>query len=149
MLALALLPAVSGVLLSWQAAVNGRVGQAAGGVLPAILLNFVTGTAGLLVAFGIDLAVRGPTGPLPTEPVLYTGGLFGVVFIAMAVTVVRYTGVLLLGLATIGGQVCGAVAIDLVSPPPGGRPGPYTLAGAALTLVAVAVAAAARRPTRA
>jgi transporter family-2 protein len=59
--------------------------------------------------------------------------------------VVRYTGVLLLGLGMIAGQVIGALLVDTIVPASSGRPGWNTVLGAALTLVAVAVAV---RPAR-
>jgi transporter family-2 protein len=147
---LAVLPLLAGLGIAWQQAVNGRVRVAAGGTAwPATFINFTTGTVGLLVAFGVGAAVRGwPAGRLPPEPWLYTGGLLGVVVIATAVAVVQITGVLLLGLSTIAGSVLGALLLDLVIPT-AGRPGANTYAGAALTLVAVAVAAASRRPAAA
>lgn len=146
-LALAVLPVLAGVGIAWQQAVNGQVRVASGSALTAAGVNFTVGTAALLVAFAVDLAFRGwPTGHWPTEPWLYLGGPIGIVFIAVAAAVVRFTGVLLLGLATIAGQVVGAVLIDLVAPPASGRPGPFTLLGAALTLVAVGIAAL--RPVR-
>jgi transporter family-2 protein len=90
------------------------------------------------------VGVRGwPTGEPPTEPWLYLGGPIGVMFIAAAAVVVRVTGVLVLGLASIAGQVVGAVVIDLVLPTEGARPGVATLVGVALTLVAVGIAAVA------
>ncbi|MBQ1038038.1 DMT family transporter [Micromonospora zamorensis] len=142
MLALALLPLVAGVGTAWQQAVNGRVRAAADSALTATLVNFFVGTVTLLVAFAIDLAVRGwPTGHLPTEPWLYLGGPIGIVFIAIAAAIVRFTGVLLLGLATIAGQIVGAVLLDLVSPTAASHPGLNTLLGAALTMVAVLIAA--------
>ncbi|MFI6268231.1 DMT family transporter [Micromonospora zamorensis] len=142
MLALALLPLVAGVGTAWQQAVNGRVRAAADSALTATLVNFFVGTVTLLVAFAIDLAVRGwPTGYLPTEPWLYLGGPIGIVFIAIAAAIVRFTGVLLLGLATIAGQIVGAVLLDLVSPTAASHPGLNTLLGAALTMVAVLIAA--------
>ncbi|WP_422734323.1 DMT family transporter [Micromonospora sp. WMMD558] len=142
-LALALLPLLAGVGIAWQQAVNGRVGRAAGSALTATLVNFTVGTVALLVVFAVDVAVRGrPAGALPTEPWLYLGGLIGIVFIAIAAAIVRFTGVLLLGLATIAGQVIGAVALDLVLPTAASQPGPTTLLGAALALLAVLVAAA-------
>jgi transporter family-2 protein len=64
----------------------------------------------------------------------------GIVFIAMGAAVVRYTGVLLLGLGMIAGQVTGALLVDVVVPGPAGRPGWNTVTGAVLTLIAVAVA---------
>ncbi|WP_433653500.1 DMT family transporter [Micromonospora zamorensis] len=142
MLALALLPLIAGVGTAWQQAVNGRVRAAADSALTATLVNFFVGTVTLLVAFAIDLAVRGwPTGHLPSEPWLYLGGPIGIVFIAIAAAIVRFTGVLLLGLATIAGQIVGAVLLDLVSPTAASHPGLNTLLGAALTMVAVLIAA--------
>ncbi|RKR88517.1 transporter family-2 protein [Micromonospora pisi] len=141
-LALALLPLLAGLGLAWQQAVNGRVRAASGSVLTATLVNFAVGLAALLVAFAVSLAVRGwPTGALPTEPWLYLGGPIGILFIAIAAALVRFTGVLLLGLATIAGQVVGAVVIDVAAPGGASGPGPFTLLGAALTLAAVLVAA--------
>jgi transporter family-2 protein len=146
-LALALLPALAGVGLAWQQAVNGRVRVASGSAITATLVNFAVGATALLAAYAIDLAVRGwPTGGLPAEPWLYLGGPIGIMFIAVAAAVVRFTGVLLLGLATIAGQVGTAVLIDLAAPGSTARPGPYTLLGAVLTLAAVLVAA--RSPRR-
>jgi transporter family-2 protein len=140
-LALALLPALAGVGLAWQQAVNGRVRVATDSVLTATFVNFAVGAATLLATFAIDLVVRGwPSGQLPTEPWLYLGGPIGILFIAIAAALVRFTGVLLLGLATIAGQVAGAMLIDLAAPGNTTRPGPFTLLGAVLTLVAVVVA---------
>ncbi|MFF0876120.1 DMT family transporter [Micromonospora aurantiaca (nom. illeg.)] len=140
-LALALLPLAAGVGIAWQQAVNGRVRAAAGSAMTATLVNFTVGTAALLVTFAVDLAVRGrPAGAFPDEPWLYLGGPLGIVFIALAAALVRFTGVLLLGLATIAGQIVGAVLLDLVLPTAASHPGLDTLLGAALTMVAVLVA---------
>ncbi|HEY0700716.1 MAG TPA: DMT family transporter, partial [Micromonospora sp.] len=140
-LGLAVLPALAGVGVAWQQAVNGRVRGATGSALTATGVNFAVGTAVLLLALVVDLAVRGHLpGDLPAELWLYTGGPIGIGFIAIAAALVRLTGVLLLGLATIAGQVVGAVLIDLAAPAQAGRPGLSTLCGAALALVAVAVA---------
>ncbi|MEU2698771.1 DMT family transporter [Micromonospora aurantiaca] len=141
-LALALLPLAAGVGIAWQQAVNGRVRAAAGSAMTATLVNFTVGTAALLVTFAVDLAVRGrPAGAFPDEPWLYLGGPLGIVFIALAAALVRFTGVLLLGLATIAGQIVGAVLLDLLLPTAASHPGLDTLLGAALTMVAVLVAA--------
>ncbi|KAB1905767.1 EamA-like transporter family protein [Micromonospora sp. AMSO1212t] len=148
-LALALLPLAAGVGIAWQQAVNGRVRAASGSAMTATLVNFTVGTAALLVTFAVDLVVRGrPGGAFPDEPWLYLGGPLGIVFIALAAALVRFTGVLLLGLATIAGQIVGAVLLDLVLPTAASHPGLDTLLGAALTMVAVLVAAfgPARRP---
>lgn len=141
-LVLAVLPLAAGVGIAWQQAVNGRVRAAAGSAMTATLVNFTVGTAALLLTFAVDLAVRGrPDGMFPSEPWLYLGGPIGIVFIALAAALVRFTGVLLLGLATIAGQIVGAVLLDLLLPTAASHPGLDTLLGAALTLVAVLVAA--------
>ncbi|MFY1619357.1 DMT family transporter [Micromonospora sp. WMMD736] len=141
-LALALLPLVAGLGIAWQQAVNGQVRAAADSALTATLVNFAVGTATLLVAFAVDVAVRGwPTGHAPSELWLYLGGPIGIVFIAIAAAIVRFTGVLLLGLATIAGQIVGAVLLDLVLPTAASHPSVNSLLGAVLTLVAVLLAA--------
>ncbi|MFC7548230.1 DMT family transporter [Plantactinospora sp. GCM10030261] len=150
-LGLAALPALAGVGIAWQQAVNGRVRVASGSAVAATAVNFAAGTVALLAAGTVDVAVRGwPTVGWPTEPWLYLGGPIGIVFIAVAAAVVRYIGVLLLGLATIAGQVGGALLIDLAVPPQAGSPKPVTLVGAVLTLLAVGIAAIRPRagPTR-
>nr|WP_239098208.1 DMT family transporter [Micromonospora qiuiae] len=139
---LAVLPLLAGVGVAWQQAVNGRVRMLSGSTLTATLVNFTVGTVVLLAAFAASLALRGgPPGSLPSEPWLYLGGLIGVAFIAVAAAVVHLTGVLLLGLATIAGQVIGAVLLDELLPTAASRPDLTTLLGALLTLVAVTIAA--------
>jgi len=136
------LPLCAGAALAWQAAVNGRVRQATGNVLAAVFVNAAVGTAALVLAFAVSAAVRGwPAGTLPARPWLYLGGAIGVCFTAVCVAAVRHTGVLLLGLSVIAGQVTGAIAIDLAAPGGAGAPTGSTLLGAALTLAAVGIAA--------
>ncbi len=138
---IAVIPVLAGITVAWQQAVNGRVNTVAGSALAATLVNFTVGTALLLVVAAIEVAVRGLPGPLPGNPVLYLGGPLGIVFIATAVAVVRLTGVLLLGLGTIGGQLVGALLLDVFVPATGEQLTATAVAGTALTLVAVAVAA--------
>ncbi|SCF36612.1 transporter family-2 protein [Micromonospora viridifaciens] len=145
-LALAVLPLLAGVGIAWQQAVNGRVRGATGSALTAAGVNFAVGTVALLVALAVEVAVRGrPAGSFPSEPWLYVGGPIGIAFIALAAAIVRFTGVLLLGLATIAGQIVGAVLLDAVLPTAASHPGPATLLGAALALIAVLIAALGRR----
>lgn len=147
-LALAVLPVIAGAASAWQQAVNGRVRQSTGSAATATLINFVVGVACLVVVCAVDLAVRGrPAGSLPTRWWEYLGGILSVVFVVIAAAVVRHTGVLLLSLAMIAGQLASAVVIDAVVPG-GTRPDGYTLAGVVLTMVAVAVAAARPRSER-
>jgi transporter family-2 protein len=153
----ALLPALAGVGTAWQQAVNGRVGTAArddgpawAGMLPTALVNFVVGTAALVLVTAVEIALRGLPRPLPAQPWLYLGGLLGVLFIGVAAVIVPITGVLLLGLGTVAGQLVGALLLDLFLPSGNGQLTATTLIGTALTLVAVTVIALPwrRRPRR-
>ncbi|AGL20955.1 hypothetical protein L083_7445 [Actinoplanes sp. N902-109] len=140
-LVLAVLPLLAGVGLAWQQAVNGHVRAASGTALVATLVNFATGLLVLILAFAVAALVRGLPGHLPRGPWwLYAGGLIGIVMIAAGAAVVRWTGVLLLGLGMIAGQVTGALLLDAVAPGAAGRPGWNTVLGAVLTLVAVVIA---------
>ncbi len=143
-LALAILPAIAGIGIAWQQAVNGLVRQASGSVLPTTLINFSVGTATLLVFLVIDLVLRGTPQPLPPQIWLYSGGALGIIFIAVASALVGRIGVLLLGMGMIAGQIVGALLIDLFLPTPSGPPEAQTYFGALLALLAVLLAA---RPT--
>jgi transporter family-2 protein len=139
-LGLATLPAVAGIAVAWQQAMNGRV-QARAGALTAALVNFGVGTGTLVLAYAVVAAARGlPTG-WPSGWWLYLGGALGVVFVLAAVAVVRVTGVLVLGLGLIAGQVVGSLGLDVVAPARDGALAANAVAGAVLTLVAVVVAA--------
>lgn len=141
------LPFVAGAGAAWQQAVNGQLRGASGSVLSASFVSFLTGTAVLAIASGVDLAATGTRIVLPAEPWLYTGGLLGIAFIASAAAIVPLTGVLLFGLATIVGQLGVAVLLDLLVPVADAGLDPATVGGAALAVVALAVAAY-RRPGR-
>ncbi|RIV39475.1 DMT family transporter [Micromonospora radicis] len=141
-LGLAVLPLLAGIAVAWQQAVNGWVRVITDSTLTATGVNFAVGTLLLLAAFAVSVVLRGrPPGGLPAEPWLYLGGPVGVVFIAVAAAVVRLTGVLLLGLATIAGQIVGAVLLDVLFPTAASHPHATTYLGALLTIAAVAVAA--------
>ncbi|MBE1875293.1 DMT family transporter [Myceligenerans pegani] len=138
-LALAVLPLLAGAGSAWQQAVNGRVRAAADDVLAATFVNFLVGTAALVLALGVSMLFDGvPDGALPGNPLLYTGGAIGIGFIAIGAAVVHRVGVLLLSLSMIAGQIVGALVLDVVVPG-ADAPGVRTYVGAALTLVAVAI----------
>lgn len=136
------LPMAAGVGMAVQQAFNGRVGEVAGSPFTAALVNFTAGTAALVVLWGVSLATSARSLPeeLPAEPVLYLGGVVGVVFIAVASVLVAWTGVLLFGLASVTGQLLGSVVLDLVVPATEGAISPATLIGCGVALVAVVVA---------
>lgn len=134
-----ILPLIAGLGLGWQQAVNGQVRVTAESALTATFTNFVVGTAVLLVLMIVHTAFAGWPNPLPAEPWLYLGGAIGCVFIAGAALLVRVTGVLVLGLATVAGQLVAALLLDAFTP--GAHPIAWsTVGGTLLALVAVAVA---------
>lgn len=138
----AALPLVAGAALAWQLAVNGRVREAADDVLVPTLVNFGVGAVVLILASTVDILFRGPPVPPPTEPWLYVGGILGIGAVVSMIAAVRLVSVLVVGLASVAGQLTGALLLDAVAPAPGEGLSTYTVAGAALTLVAVVVASA-------
>ncbi len=122
-------------------AASGERTAQAPGIVAAAFQNFALGLPILLVAYGVELAARGPIhGDFPTNPVWYLGGPLAVGFLAIASGVVHRIGALQLALGMITGQTVGALVIDLVT---GYRPGPTTFLATALTLCAVAIPAVA------
>jgi transporter family-2 protein len=142
------LPLVAGVLMAVQQAYNGRVGATSGSAMTATLVNFVTGLSVLLLGWVVSLLLRGGPTAFPHNPVLYLGGLVGILFIALASFVVRWIGVLLLGLSAIAGQLIGAVLLDVFLPAHGEHLATATLVGVAIALVAVGLAALPTRGAR-
>lgn len=138
---LALLPLLAGSATSWQQAMNGRVSAVAGPVAAA-WNNFVVGLALLLVLWLMSLLLPGDIETFPGPWWAWIGGIIGVVFIASAARLVRVHGVLVLGLCSISGQVVSSLVIDAVVGTPLGS---LSLAGAALTLLGVLIAALAGR----
>jgi transporter family-2 protein len=140
----ALLPAVGGMGLAWQAAVNGQVRVAAANVVVPTVVNFLVGTCVLVLAAIVDVIIRGwPTTP-PDQWWLYIGGALGIVAIMTAVSAVRVIGVLMFGMSSIAGQLIGAVLLDVFVPTGGGL-SVTSLIGIAMTMVAVGIAAIRRR----
>jgi transporter family-2 protein len=99
------------------------------------------GTTVLLIACLVHEAIVGLPERMPTNPLLYLGGLIGAIFIGGAVIVVRVTGVLLLGLGSVAGQLVMSLVLDLVLPAAGQVVVASTVVGTVLTLVAVVIAA--------
>ncbi len=133
-------PFVAGLMIAWQQAANGQVRDISRSVIVATTVNFVVGTTVLVVGALATLAWTGWPHAFPTNPVLYLGGAVGVSFIALGALVVRYTGVLVLTLGTIAGQLLGSLVLDLVVPAEGHALGITTVIGVAVTLVGVVLA---------
>ncbi|WFE24612.1 DMT family transporter [Solwaraspora sp. WMMD937] len=135
---------LGGVASASQSAVNAELGARMGSAPVGAIVNnifvvaatyaaFVLGTAALLGASGA--ATRGGW---PGEWFLYLGGLFGVMVMIGLLVGVRSVGVLRTGLAVLGGQLVGALLIDILVPG-GPSTGAGLLVGAVLILLAVVV----------
>ncbi len=144
--ALAVLALVAGALLAPQQAFNGRVGMAARSPFVGALGNFVGGvlvtTFVLALAMALGLRLEDP-GAAPWWS--YLGGVLGFLVIAGGAWTVPVLGVLLYSLLSVFGQLAGALVLDLVWPTEGTSVGWHLAAGAAMTFLAVLVAAAPAR----
>ena len=69
-------------------------------------------------------------------------------FLLLSAIVIRPLGVLVYSLVTIGGQLAGAIALDLVAPTSGAQVGWQVVLGVLLTAAAVTVAALPSRRSR-
>ncbi|WP_243844323.1 DMT family transporter [Salinibacterium sp. ZJ454] len=136
------LPFIAGLGQGFQQALNGELNEVGGSAFTAGLISSAVGTVLLIGAAAISVSANGWPDAYPTEWWLYTGGVIGVVFVAGAAIVVRFTGVLLLGLGMIAGQLVMSLLLDLVVPTDAAAPvHPLTIVGAVLTLAAVLIAA--------
>lgn len=134
------LPVLVGAGIAWQQATNGRLRQRVETPLTATLVNFTGGTILLGIAAIVNVSVVGPPEPLPADPWLYLGGALGVVYIALGAVVVQYTGVLLMGLGAVVGQLFMSLVLDLAWPAPAGPGLVQELAMVTVALASVVVA---------
>ncbi|MHC2998762.1 DMT family transporter [Microbacterium sp. HJ5] len=135
------LPFAAGAGIAWQQATNGRLRQRVGTPLTATLVNFIGGTVLLAIAAIVHVAIVGPPRPFPTDPWVYLGGPIGVAYIFLSVVIVKYTGVLLLALGSVVGQLLTSVLLDALWPAPAGPGLGQQAAMVAVALASVVVAA--------
>jgi transporter family-2 protein len=140
-----LMPFIVGLFLGWQQAVNGQVKTLADSALTATFLNFLSGTAVLVVFAIVHSVIAGLPKSLPPEPWLYIGGALGCIFIAGFAIATPIIGVLLQSLCAIAGQLLMSLLLDIVAPADTIGLAWTTVVGTALTLVAVAIASIPRR----
>ncbi|MBN9178849.1 MAG: DMT family transporter [Microbacterium sp.] len=139
------LPFLAGIGIAWQQATNGRLRQRVGTPLTATLVNFIGGTAILAVAALVHVALVGTPDVWPIEPWMYLGGVIGVTYIFLSAALVVHTGVLLLGLGAVAGQLVTAFLLDAAWP---ADAGPGWLAELAMVVVAGAGVIVAAAPWR-
>jgi transporter family-2 protein len=132
------------VLVGIQRALNGEINEYSGDSYTTTLLNFITGTS-LLLIFFLALLLLGKIEmqPLVSSPWwIYTGGILGVTYIAFSALIVQHLGVLTFTLYSVGGQLFGALLLDLYLPSRGISVSWYLVSGIALTYIGVIVGGA-------
>jgi transporter family-2 protein len=138
---LALLVCVAaGVAVSGQSALNGRIARAVDSPVVAAWTNFSVATVALGVLMALVVAAGHPWVGLPGNWWLYSGGPLGLVFVSVVAAAIRVVNVLVVGLATVAGQVVGALLLDAFAPVHGQTLQAVTVLGTLITLVAVALA---------
>jgi len=134
---------VAGCVVAVQQALNGRVNTATLQPLSTTWLNFLFGSAILLVMALVGLVALGAQVQSPTSGPwwMWLGGVFGIVFIVTGAWAVPRYGVLLFALVTIAGQLTAALLLDLVAPV-GANTVQWTLVlGVILTFLSVGIIA--------
>lgn len=145
-LAALVLAFVSGTLVAVQQALNGRVNTATLHPISTTWLNFVFGSAILLVMALVGVAVMGAQVRAPSAGPwwMWLGGVFGTVFIITGAWAVPRYGVLVFALVTIAGQLTAALVLDVFAPV-GANTVQWTLViGVILTFMSVSVIAVRR-----
>jgi len=101
---------VAGMANAVQGAVNAQLRSAVRDPLWATLLSFLVGTVALVLLIVVMRAPM-PT-ELPTRPVVWSGGLLGVVFVCAAIVLVPRIGAgTMIGLM-VAGQMAAALLLD-------------------------------------
>jgi len=128
-----------GAIVGVQRALNGQINEHSQQSFTTSLLNFMTGTAFLLVLIIAGMLLgRNELSPLPSGPWwVYTGGIIGVIYIAFTSTIVQHLGVLTFTLFSVGGQLVASLVIDLISPTDGVSVSAYLVTGIVMTYAGV------------
>jgi transporter family-2 protein len=140
----------AGGIVGVQRALNGQINESTNQSFTTSLLNFIMGTTFLVIFLGIGALInRAELVPLPAGPWwMYTGGTIGVIYIAFTSKIVQHLGVLTFTLISVGGQLVGALLIDLYSPTQGVQVSVYLVSGIVMTYFGVVVGGAGNLPKR-
>jgi transporter family-2 protein len=132
---------VAGALVGVQRALNGRINESSHQSFATSFLNFIMGTSILTIVLTVSLLSTSlQLASLPNGPWwIYTGGVIGVIYIAFTSKIVQHIGVLNFTLFSVGGQLVGALLIDLIFPSDGVHVSKFLVIGIALTYLGVIV----------
>jgi transporter family-2 protein len=131
----------AGAIVGVQRAMNGLINEHSQQSFTTSLLNFIMGTTTLGIVLLIAVAIgKVEFVALPAGPWwIYTGGVIGVIYIAFTSTIVQHLGVLTFTIFSTGGQLIGALFIDLISPTKGVSVSAYLVSGIVMTFLGVLV----------
>lgn len=150
---LAVLAAVfAGACAATQSVVNGELGERLGSPLSASTVSNTVGGAVFVGAALVAPSVRRGLRRVFAQRLpwwLFTGGLFGAVFVFAGTYAVPLVGVALFTVAQVSGQTVGGLGTDAAGVGPGGRRSVTgaRMLGAALAVAAVCLAQAGREVT--
>lgn len=130
---------IVGVVIAVQQALNGRVNVVSTRPLATAFLNFLMGTIVLVVALTVNLANGGTIGHFPSNPWLYAGGIIGVIFIAVSAATIKHLGVLNFILASVTGQLTGALLLDWLAPAANTSVSGFLVTGVLMTIGSIAL----------
>jgi len=136
-----LLAIIAGTCIGVQRALNGSINVYSQQSYTTSLLNFIMGSSFLALFLLLLLLIRGDhIYPMPSGPWwMYTGGIVGVIYIALSSTVVQHLGVLTFTLFSVGGQLIGSLIFDAILPTKGAHITSYLVIGIVMTYVGVLV----------
>ena len=133
------LAVLAGSAVGIQRALNGQINSFSKKSFATSQLNFITGTAFLLLllllrsAFTDHSIMNFTSGPWW----VFLGGSIGVIYIAFTALAVQYLGVLEFTLFSISGMLVGSLLLDLLLPTQGTQISPYLITGIFLTYLGV------------
>ena len=135
---------LAGAIVGVQRAMNGLINEHSQQSFTTSLLNFIMGTTTLGIVLLIAVAIgKVEFVALPAGPWwIYMGGVIGVIYIAFTSTIVQHLGVLTFTIFSTGGQLIGALFIDLISPTKGVSISAYLVSGIVMTFLGVLVGGA-------
>ena len=134
-----ILAVFAGSAVGIQRALNGQINSFSKKSFATSQLNFITGTAFLLLllllrsAFTDHSIMNFTSGPWW----VFLGGSIGVIYIAFTALAVQHLGVLEFTLFSVSGMLVGSLLLDLLMPTQGTQISPYLIAGIFLTYLGV------------
>ena len=133
------LAVLAGSVVGIQRALNGQINSFSKNSFATSQLNFITGTAFLLLllilrsAFTDHSIMNLTSGPWW----VFLGGSIGVIYIAFTALAVQHLGVLEFTLFSVGGMLIGSLLLDVFVPTQGTHISPYLIVGILLTYLGV------------